>query len=102
MTEQGEKEEHRPENDNNEAPAEVVTTPPSQTTSVVVEPLQDLHTPHKRRRLILVIGVIGATMDLCCLPITYARKPFAAAAWHFGTDLGDFADISTPLNSELA
>lgn len=81
MTEQGEKEVRPLENDNNEAPAETVTIPPSQTTSMVVEPLQDLHTPHKRRRLILVIGVIGATMDLCCLPITYFY------AFKFGTSL---------------
>jgi hypothetical protein len=70
MAEQEEKVQRPPEIENDEAPGEIETTPPSQTTSMVVEPLQDLHTPHKRRRLILVIGVIGATMDLCCLPIT--------------------------------
>ena len=83
MAEQEGKAERPPENEIDEAPGEIETTTPSQTASMVVEPLQDLHTPHKRRRLILVIGVIGATMDLCCLPITYAIKPFAAAAWLF-------------------
>jgi len=36
----------------------------------MVEQLPELHTPHSRR-LILVIGVILAVLDLCCLPITY-------------------------------
>jgi hypothetical protein len=69
--------------------------------AVAVEPLQDLHTPHRRRRLILVVGILLATMDLCCLPITYDHKTFPAAAWHLLTDLGGFADTSTPSNSEL-
>ena len=37
----------------------------------VMEPLPALHTPHKKRRTILVAGVVLATLDLCCLPITY-------------------------------
>lgn len=37
----------------------------------MVEPLPELHTPHRRRKLILIIGVILAILDLCCLPITY-------------------------------
>lgn len=80
MSEQEEMAERSPDNDG--APAEIETGAPSQATSVAVEPLQDLHTPHRRRRLILVIGVLLATMDLCCLPITYARKTFLAAAWN--------------------
>lgn len=35
------------------------------------EPLPELHTPHKRRRLILWAGIVLAILDLCCLPITY-------------------------------
>lgn len=35
------------------------------------EPLPELHTPHKRRRLILWLGIALAVLDLCCLPITY-------------------------------
>ncbi len=43
---------------------------PSQTMHIV-EPLPQLHTPHRKRRLILITGVVLATLDLCCLPITY-------------------------------
>jgi len=42
----------------------------SQATSMS-EPLPELHTPHRRRRLILAAGVVLALLDLCCLPITY-------------------------------
>lgn len=44
---------------------------PSRTSMTMAAPgLAGLHTPHKKRRLILVIGVVLATLDLCCLPIT--------------------------------
>ena len=45
------------------------------------EPLPPLHTPHRRRRLLLWSGVIILTLDLCYLPITYYY------ALKFGTSL---------------
>ncbi len=42
----------------------------SQTMSTF-EPLPELHTPHKKRKTILWLGVVLAVLDLCCLPITY-------------------------------
>lgn len=44
---------------------------PSQRRVDMIEALPELHTPHRRRKLVLVIGVILAILDLCCLPITY-------------------------------
>jgi hypothetical protein len=72
MSEQGEKVGSSSANDEAQRDSEAGTAPPSQSISMAVEPLQDLHTPHRRRRLILVVGILLATMDLCCLPITYA------------------------------
>jgi len=44
---------------------------PSRTSMSMIAPgLAGLHTPHKKRRLILGVGVVLATLDLCCLPIT--------------------------------
>lgn len=40
------------------------------STNMVPLELAGLHTPHKKRRLILSVGVVLATLDLCCLPIT--------------------------------
>jgi hypothetical protein len=37
----------------------------------MLEPLPALHTPHRKRKSILIAGVVLATLDLCCLPITY-------------------------------
>ncbi|KAF4636346.1 hypothetical protein G7Y89_g1735 [Cudoniella acicularis] len=56
------------------------TSQPSQAMAVI-EPLPELHTPHRKRRLILWVGVVLATLDLCCLPITYYY------ALKFGTHL---------------
>ncbi|KAH6674454.1 hypothetical protein B0J14DRAFT_653750 [Halenospora varia] len=53
---------------------------PSQAMTLV-EPLPELHTPHRRRRIILWVGVALATLDLCVLPITYYY------AFKFGTNL---------------
>lgn len=88
MSEQGEKAEGTPVNSNNNEevpppPLRSEAATPSQSTSVVAEPLQDLHTPHRRRRLILVVGILLATMDLCCLPITYAQKTFPSCGLAF-------------------
>lgn len=47
----------------------------------VLGPLPALHTPHKKRKTILVVGIVLATLDLCCLPITYYY------ALNFDTDL---------------
>jgi hypothetical protein len=33
--------------------------------------LESLHRPHKWRKTILIVGLVGAVLDLCCLPITY-------------------------------
>jgi hypothetical protein len=33
--------------------------------------LPRLHLPHRKRKTILVAGIVLAVMDLCCLPITY-------------------------------
>jgi hypothetical protein len=46
----------------------------------ILEP-PGLHTPHKRRRMVLIVGLVVAAMDLCCLPITYFY------ALNFGTNL---------------
>jgi hypothetical protein len=46
------------------------TTQPSESMGTI-EPLPTLHTPHRRRKPILIVGVVLATLDLCCLPITY-------------------------------
>ena len=51
-------------------PNQSESTPPSQTMSLV-EPLPALHTPHRKRKTILMVGLVLATLDLCCLPITY-------------------------------
>lgn len=48
----------------------------------MVEILPSLHTPHRKRKTILIAGVLLATLDLCCLPITYYY------ALHFDTGLG--------------
>jgi len=60
-------------------------TPPgsdtSQPSTIFSEPLPPLHTPHSKRKLILVVGLIAVTLDLCCLPITYYY------ALKFGTSL---------------
>ncbi len=45
------------------------------------EPLPVLHTPHRKRKLKLLIGVIFVTLDLACLPIVYYY------ALYFGTSL---------------
>ncbi|ATZ49419.1 hypothetical protein BCIN_04g05720 [Botrytis cinerea B05.10] len=45
------------------------------------EPLPPLHTPHRRRKTILWVGLIIVTLDLACLPITYYY------ALSFGTDI---------------
>lgn len=37
----------------------------------MLEPLPALRRPHRKRKAILVGGLILATLDLCCLPITY-------------------------------
>lgn len=47
----------------------------------MLEPLPALHTPHRKRKTILIAGLILATLDLCCLPITYYY------ALKFGTNL---------------
>lgn len=47
-------------------------TQPSQIMSIgLSEGLPDLHTPHHKRRLKLLAGVVLVVLDLCCLPITY-------------------------------
>lgn len=53
---------------------------PSQTFGMR-EPLPPLHTPHRRRKTILWIGLILVTLDLACLPITYYY------ALNFGTKM---------------
>lgn len=53
---------------------------PSQTFGVG-EPLPPLHTPHRKRKTILWVGLLLVTLDLACLPITYYY------ALNFGTDL---------------
>lgn len=55
--------------------------PPSSESMDIIEPLPALHTPHRKRKTILLAGVILATLDLCCLPITYFY------ALHFDTSL---------------
>jgi len=54
-------------------PAPSEGTQPSQIsqTMSLVEPLPGLHTPHRRRSLILWGGVALAMLDLCWLPIIY-------------------------------
>ncbi|KAG9238088.1 hypothetical protein BJ875DRAFT_451917 [Amylocarpus encephaloides] len=47
----------------------------------VAEPLPELHTPHRRRRMIIWIGVTVVIIDLCALPIAYYY------AFEFGTNL---------------
>ena len=46
------------------------TTQPSESMGTI-EPLPALHTPHRGREIILIVGVVLAALDLCCLPITY-------------------------------
>lgn len=53
---------------------------PSHTINFA-EPLPELHTPHKKRRLIIWIGVTLVIIDLCALPIAYYY------AFKFGTKL---------------
>lgn len=43
--------------------------------------LAPLHTPHRRRKVVLFIGLTLLTLDLCALPITYYY------ALKFGTNL---------------
>lgn len=62
---------------------------PSQAMTLV-EPLPELHTPHRRRRIILWVGVALATLDLCVLPITYYY------AFKFGTNLSVQDSMSIP------
>jgi hypothetical protein len=51
---------------------------PSRTSMSMAAPgLAGLHTPHRKRRLILFIGVVLATLDLCCLPITQVTLLFS-------------------------
>jgi len=55
----------------------------SQSQTMTVEDgLPSLHTPHRRRRLIIGIGIVLLTLDLCFCPITYYY------ALKFGTNLG--------------
>jgi hypothetical protein len=45
---------------------------PSQAMSLgMSEPLPDLHLSHRKRNIKLLIGLVLAILDLCCLPITY-------------------------------
>lgn len=53
---------------------------PSHTINFA-EPLPELHTPHKRRQRIILIGVTLVIVDLCALPIAYYY------AFKFGTKL---------------
>lgn len=53
---------------------------PSHTINFT-EPLPELHTPHKRRQMIIWIGVSLVIIDLCALPISYYY------AFKFGTKL---------------
>ena len=56
------------------------TADPSESMEII-EALPALHTPHQMRTVILIVGVFLATLDLCCLPITYYY------ALKFGTSL---------------
>jgi hypothetical protein len=63
-----------------------------------IEALPALHTPHRRRKTILIAGVVLSTLDLCCLPITYYY------ALKFGTSLklqDGTAHVSLPKDIRL-
>ncbi|THV55004.1 hypothetical protein BGAL_0016g00470 [Botrytis galanthina] len=64
---------------------------PSQTFGLR-EPLPPLHTPHRRRKTILWVGLIIVTLDLACLPITYYY------ALRFGTNI-ELQDIFAIITS---
>ncbi|KAF7905436.1 uncharacterized protein EAF01_005957 [Botrytis porri] len=70
-------------------PSENLT--PSQTFGLR-EPLPPLHTPHRRRKTILWVGLIIVTLDLACLPITYYY------ALSFGTNI-ELQDIFAIITS---
>jgi len=57
--------------------------------------LARLQRPHRRRKLILTIGVSLITLDLCVLPIVYYY------ALKFGTNLSVQDSMSTTLSSPL-
>jgi hypothetical protein len=75
---------HKAEGENtaedSDRPIQDAASQPSQTMSLA-DPLPSLHTPHRKRKTIVLIGVVLATLDLCCLPITYYY------ALNFGTSL---------------
>lgn len=81
-----------PSTHNLQTPSE--NSSPSQTFGIR-EPLPPLHTPHRRRKTILWVGLILVTLDLACLPITYYY------ALNFGTKmkLQDSKAISHPLDA---
>jgi len=66
---------------NNDGPASENGQPPVAIGVGMAEPLPALHTPHRKRKIKLLAGVILATLDLACLPIVYYY------ALNFGTSL---------------
>jgi hypothetical protein len=46
-------------------------TRPSHVFTRTGEPLPHLHTPHRKRKFIIIFGVAAVTLDLAGLPITY-------------------------------
>lgn len=61
--------ERAPSPHNNESTENNEHLPHARPSSVLT--LESLHRPHKWRTTILIVGLVGAVLDLCCLPITY-------------------------------
>ena len=64
------KSKERARSPHNEESIENDEHPPLVRTSSVLT-LESLHRPHKWRKTILIVGLVGAVLDLCCLPIAY-------------------------------
>ena len=67
---------------NNDGPSRENRQPSGASGAIgMAEPLPPLHTPHRKRKLKLIVGITLVTLDLSSLPIVYYY------ALHFGTTL---------------